>query len=41
MHTIHGEAMETAQEQNKHLVRQYFEAYDRQDTESWTVSIKQ
>jgi steroid delta-isomerase-like uncharacterized protein len=25
--------METAQEQNKQLVRQYFEAYDQQDTE--------
>ena len=25
--------METAQEQNKQLIRQYFEAYDQQDTE--------
>jgi ketosteroid isomerase-like protein len=25
--------MRIAQEQNKQLIRQYFEAYDRQDTE--------
>ena len=25
--------METVQEQNKQLIRQYFEAYDQQDTE--------
>jgi hypothetical protein len=31
MHNQHSQPMGSAEEQNKQLVRQYFEAYDQQD----------